>query len=684
MADAQARIRITAQDDTAAAFKRAAANIGALQSSLLKYKEEIAGVLATGGIAALVTSAINAADNLRDLSQSTGLAVESLGGLGFAASQNGGSLESVASAAGKLNKTLAEAAAGGDKALEPFKLLGIAVTDAAGRTKSADVVFAEVADRFKEFEDGPEKSALALRLFGKAGAEQIALLNEGGDALRANIEYYKRFSGVTAEVAREADQFNDTLGKINLLSRSLGITIASTLLPSLQAVADRLLLAKENGSLFAGVATAIKFAFDSVALGAASVSLSLNLAGLKVGEFAAKVGLLLRGGTVTEYTAISDAVRADIARATAEFKSFGQQVLGIGTSSPNDESNAERRRLGLPVVGTTGPKQTAPRLSAEDSDKKSKPKIDAATKAIESYIEQLERQVLKNQDLTATEEAVNFLRTKGVRATNEQEAAILGLARALDKEAEQLDRIRLKQQLAIDAGEEVNRANAERTQRIQALLSGTPGQKSAQLQKDIELLREELERFQASAGQYGISVEQYVEAIQKLTGVSTELEKSKSLAEELGLTFQSAFEDAIVGGKGLGSILKGLEQDILRIVTRQYVTKPIADSVGKLLGGSGGGGLGDIVGKFFGSIFGARAEGGPVMAGRTYLVGERGPELFKAPASGTIVPNDQLPGAMGRPMVIHINPPAGMSRQASTQFAADVARQMRLADARRN
>ena len=85
----------------------------------------LGGALAVGGLTALVTGAIDAADKLRDLSQATGITVESLGGLGFAASQNGGSLEGVAAAAGKLNKTLAEAAAGSKEALEPFTALGI-------------------------------------------------------------------------------------------------------------------------------------------------------------------------------------------------------------------------------------------------------------------------------------------------------------------------------------------------------------------------------------------------------------------------------------------------------------------------------------------------------------------------------------------------------------------------------
>jgi hypothetical protein len=39
---------------------------------------------------------------------------------------------------------------------------------------------------------------------------------------------------------------------------------------------------------------------------------------------------------------------------------------------------------------------------------------------------------------------------------------------------------------------------------------------------------------------------------------------------------------------------------------------------------------------------GGRANGGPVMQGTTYLVGERGPELFTPSSSGNIIPNNSL------------------------------------------
>ncbi len=676
MADAQARIRITAQDDSAAAFKKASANLEALQASAASLAGSLGGALTVGGLTALITGAIDAADNLRDLSQATGITVESLGGLGFAAGQNGGSLEGVASAAGKLNRALAEAAAGSKDALEPFNKLGISVKDAAGQTKAADVVFAEIADRFKTFNDGPEKAALALKLFGKAGSEQIALLNEGGEALRANIEYYKRFSGVTTEVAAAADQFNDTLGKVKLLSQSLGTSIASALLPGLQAVADELLALKENGGGFAVVGSAIKIVFEAVSITVANVSFVLKAMGREIGAIAAQAVALSRLD-IQGFRAISDAVKADGVRARAELDALERRILGIGTINANDESAAEKRRLGLTTTAVT--KTNAPRLSgAGGGGDKARKDIDLTNKALASYIEQLDRQLQKNQDLSASEQALTFLRTKGAGATLEQAAAILAVARALDQEAEQLDRIRLKQQLAIDAGNEVDRANGERAQRLQALLADTPTAKFEEQRASLELLKEAFEQFRNTGGQYGISEEQYTQAVQKLAGINTELEKSKSLGEELGLTFTSAFEDAIVGGRSFSEILKGLEQDVLRIVTRQLVTKPLGDAISGAVSGSG---VGGFFSNIFSGIFGTRAAGGPVQAGGTYLVGERGPELFKAPASGTIVPNSQLAGAMGgRQMVIHINPPPGMSRQGSSQFAADVARQLRQAD----
>lgn len=52
---------------------------------------------------------------------------------------------------------------------------------------------------------------------------------------------------------------------------------------------------------------------------------------------------------------------------------------------------------------------------------------------------------------------------------------------------------------------------------------------------------------------------------------------------------------------------------------------------------------------------GERAEGGPVSAGRAFLVGEEGPELFVPKSNGGIIPNDMLQGGSGRGVNVVIN-----------------------------
>lgn len=277
----------------------------------------------------MTLGAIDAADHLNDLSKKTGVAVDTLGGIGFAASQAGGDLESASAAVGKLNKSLAEAASGNVQAGEAFKLLGVSVKDSLGQTRSANDVLVDLADKFEKLEDGPEKTALALRIFGKAGADIIPLLDDGGAALQRNIDYFKRYSGVTQETADAADQFNDTLGKIKLLSGAAGTTVASTLLPSFQALADAFLGAKESGDGFKGTAEGIKSVFDVLVETAANVAFVFLGVGREIGAVAASLAAIAHGDFAA-VGAISDAVKEDGARARKSLDKFVDDYKNAG------------------------------------------------------------------------------------------------------------------------------------------------------------------------------------------------------------------------------------------------------------------------------------------------------------------------------------------------------------------
>ena len=52
-------------------------------------------------------------------------------------------------------------------------------------------------------------------------------------------------------------------------------------------------------------------------------------------------------------------------------------------------------------------------------------------------------------------------------------------------------------------------------------------------------------------------------------------------------------------------------------------------------------GVSNVLSNVFG---GGRAAGGPVMAGTSYLVGEKGPEIFTPSSTGNITPNNKIGG----------------------------------------
>jgi hypothetical protein len=192
----------------------------------------LAPALSVGGLVGLANNSIKGGDALNDLSQKTGVSVEALSRFKKAASVSGTDLEGVSKSLVKLSKGMYETATTGKgPAAEAFKTLGISATDASGKLKSSDKVMLEVANRFKSMPDGAEKTALALQLFGKAGADMIPMLNMGGDAIE------KMSTKMTAAFAKKADDYSDKLAILQGKIGGIGTSIAIALLPALDKLA---------------------------------------------------------------------------------------------------------------------------------------------------------------------------------------------------------------------------------------------------------------------------------------------------------------------------------------------------------------------------------------------------------------------------------------------------------------
>lgn len=159
------------------------------------------------------------------------------------------------------------------------------------------------------------------------------------------------------------------------------------------------------------------------------------------------------------------------------------------------------------------------------------------------------------------------------------------------------------------------------------------------------------------------------QAVANVAALKTELLGLKTVANETGQAIESAvsggmtnlFTDIMSGSKSAKDAFMDFANGVIQAIQR-IVAQKLAE---KLLDSTGGGGWASAIGSV---ISGARATGGPVSAGKTYLVGERGPELFSAGVSGYITPNNKLGGS--QTIVNNFSVQGPTTRQTETQIAA--------------
>ena len=118
-----------------------------------------------------------------------------------------------------------------------------------------------------------------------------------------------------------------------------------------------------------------------------------------------------------------------------------------------------------------------------------------------------------------------------------------------------------------------------------------------------------------------------VKQLENLIKTRDQLQKINDLYSSIGSTIESglvnAIQGAIDGTKSLGDVARSVFGEI----SRQLISFGVNAFLGSL---------------FPGSSFFRRANGGPVSSGRSYMVGERGPEMFVPNTSGRIVPNSDM------------------------------------------
>lgn len=217
-----------------------------LASSLTRLAVPLAvlGGAAAVGLYRMTRATVDAGGAWEDLSFRLGIAVKDLQALDYAGRQTGVTSETMAASLERLQRGIAEAAAGRNANLaDLFRQLRIPLRDANGQIRSAADLMPELADAFQRNTNAATRTRMAMALFGRAGGPLIGMLQEGRDALSGNVREWHRLNGVigtdqAAMLARVGDSLVRVQESLLGLRNAIVVQLAPALEPMLNNLAD--------------------------------------------------------------------------------------------------------------------------------------------------------------------------------------------------------------------------------------------------------------------------------------------------------------------------------------------------------------------------------------------------------------------------------------------------------------
>lgn len=614
------------------------------------------GAIAVGAATAfkLINDQVENIAAFQQLSEKIGDTAENLASLKTASDVSGTSMDSIAAASVKLTAALSKTDEEGQGAAKAIKALGLDFNDfkALSPVEQIDAV----ALAMNGFEDGANKTAVAVALWGKSGADMIPLLNDLADGSQRQIT-------LTQDQITAADNFSKSIARLTSDAGTLKQQLAAQLIPTLSDLVKLFTSSGDESSAAANkarpFASAMSFIADEIRK---TVATTFELVGgfkqvgVALSGFYANVKANLSGDFVGA-AKIADETKAKIASISKEYAVLANtaraagNVIGGGPLSGASfgEGGAAPKKNSLAYSGIKEPKAGGGKSGGAD-------KLSEADK----YLANLQRQLEATEKLTVVEALQRdiTLGRLGVLLPGQQ-ASLLSTAALIDAKKRENELWELEKKSIL----EVMKSDAERTAAALA-----QEKERAAFGESLRLsVQTQTEELIALEGTYRDAINQKIisqETFERLMGkvrerydaLTPSLLNFNDLAKTGAESLSSGLADAIVQGKSLADVFKNVVKQLAAMILKALIFKAIEIGLNAVVPGLGT------------AIAGTRATGGPVNAGKSYLVGEKGPELFSPNNSGKITTNAQTfrpQGGGGLTNVYNISAP-GVSREEFT------------------
>ena len=625
----------------------------------------VAGVDALKGI---VLGSIEGIAKLHDLSIQAGITVEALSGLSAVGRATGTGADTIAAASNKMSKALASSNEDSKGAATALKALGLSFDDF--QRMSPDERMQKTAVAMNLFQDGGQKSAAAMLLFGKSGAEILPFLKD----LAVAGELHAK---VTTEQAEAAHNFESALGTLKANGDAWKKTLAMELLPTLNDLVAVMLTVKKSTSETGTVlGDGLKVVLQTLGVVVVNTLYVVKQLGVELGGMGAQF-MALAHFDWTGFKSIGKMMEEDAKKARAEIDKLSTSLLGLTNSkagagrgtAPDPRAFGAAPEFKPQITGlagsATGPKEVDEGIALLNSLKtayetltKTEDEYDKTERLIAAFknaatadrkneilgwamLIQIEKEAAATKkqliaydvEQANKQEDQNKIAQDYVTAGNDARASIIAQTDALGLSTDELVRHNAMLQIDNLLNKAMVGATSETRQQLMLLAETMKGG----MADALDALKAKQE---ALDGDWSVGAKKALDDYQKTVS---------NVAASTQNMFTNAFkgmEDALVsfaktGKLDFASLADSIISDLIRIQVQQSITGPLAAGMkdGSMLAAAK-------------SIFGF-ATGGTPTPGVPYLVGENGPEIRMDTGPGVITPNHLIGGGGGAAMTIN-------------------------------
>lgn len=191
--------------------------------------------LAADALKDLITEGPAYADEILTMAQKTSVATDTLQELSYMSDLVDVDVNTVAGSMKKLTKSMDSARSGSGSAADAFKELGVQVTDSNGQLRSSEDVFFDAIESLSNMEEGAERDALAMKIFGKSATELNPMIEAGADKLKNFADEAHEMGYVLDQDALEKlSRVQDAFDRFDRKMTAVKNTVASGLAPAIE------------------------------------------------------------------------------------------------------------------------------------------------------------------------------------------------------------------------------------------------------------------------------------------------------------------------------------------------------------------------------------------------------------------------------------------------------------------